>query len=137
MIHNERGSCSGGKWEEGDGDARSDVDDRQCWRRREAGGGLGAGVGSAGYPIKALGCADPVVVVGWQQGCPEPGFQRSQLWRLQGQPRKAAGAGSKVLLATETRCGKGAQGTAGSRVERALGAVVEICSLRPSPLTSS
>lgn len=34
------------------------------------------------------------VVVGWWWGRVEPGFQRYQLWWLQGQPRKAAGAGS-------------------------------------------
>lgn len=46
---------------------------------------------------------DPVaVIVGRQQGYIEPGFQRYRLWQLQGQPRKAARAGSKMLLAAET-----------------------------------
>lgn len=46
---------------------------------------------------------DPVtIVVGRQRGRIEPRFRHYRLWRLQGQPRKAAGAGSKMLLATET-----------------------------------
>lgn len=46
---------------------------------------------------------DPVTgVVGRQWGHTEPRFQRYRLWRLQGQPRKTAGAGSKMLLAAET-----------------------------------
>lgn len=57
---------------------------------------------SLAWVLGMLLVPDPVaVVVGRQRDRTEPRFQRYQLWLLQGQPRKAAGAGSKMLLAAE------------------------------------
>lgn len=87
----------------GGGDRQDEITGRR-WSASWS-GVCGASSRSLARFLGTLLVPDPVaVVVGRQWDRIEPGFQRYRLWRLQGQPRKAAGAGSKMLLAAETRC---------------------------------